>query len=280
MPLQAVEHTIEVLALLSASPRLSLAKIAEALNVSKSAAFRIVSSLVEIGALVRSENSYLLSPMFIELGSRVRLDQTIGAACRPLLERLSKKYGENVHVAVLQGEDCLIAAYVPSLHSPSDGRGEGMTIPAHLGSSGKVLLAALDKAEAVKRLGSRPLLSKTGRSITESTRLLRELEQIRQRGFSVSVDENQQGVTSVAVPIFDLHGTCIAALGLSGRSSRFTERFQAELMRDLGALAAEITKTLFRLPKQARRARTGHVGSLKPLTGGVGRVSPEPSNPR
>src|SRR5438270_312251 len=70
---------------------------------------------------------------------------------------------------------------------------------------------------------SEPLARFTPRTITEPSALRRELDAVRARGYAELVDELEDGLAAVAVPVRDERGGLLAALALSGPSGRFDD---------------------------------------------------------
>jgi DNA-binding IclR family transcriptional regulator len=56
----------------------------------------------------------------------------------------------------------------------------------------------------------------------DSSSILKELSQIRNRGFALSVSERQAGAASVAAPVFDVNGNPIAVISICGPAERIT----------------------------------------------------------
>jgi DNA-binding IclR family transcriptional regulator len=95
----------------------------------------------------------------------------------------------------------------------------GRRTPLHASSSGKVLLAHLPEPER-KQLLARPLEAVTARTVTDPTQLLRQLEEVRARGYATIQGELEEGLNAVAAPVRRLSGEVVAALSVSGPSFR------------------------------------------------------------
>ena len=90
---------------------------------------------------------------------------------------------------------------------------------AHATSSGKVLLAFGAPADIDRVVaGGMPRLGP--RTITSRSMLERALADVRADGYAVSVEESARGVSSVAAPIFDGVGECVAAMSVAGPITR------------------------------------------------------------
>ena len=94
----------------------------------------------------------------------------------------------------------------------------GYHFPLHCGSKGRVLLA-LAGPEFVKQYLHRPLEKLTDATLTDPNELRRELERIRQSGYSITVADVQPFTGSMAAPIRDASGTVVASLCFIARKT-------------------------------------------------------------
>ena len=118
-------------------------------------------------------------------------------------------------------------------------------VPPHASSLGKVLYAygALPLPGAV-------LGELTERTLPDLGALRRDLAGVRRRGYATTVDELELGLTAIAAPVRDGHGTVVAALGISGPTPRLQTRL-APLGRLLTDQAELLTALLHRrTPKE------------------------------
>ncbi|MDI1288883.1 MAG: IclR family transcriptional regulator [bacterium] len=123
----------------------------------------------------------------------------------PVLSELATAFGETAHYAVLDGYSIVYRSKVdpPSgavrLTSTVGGRN-----PAHTTAVGKLLLAhRLTSSEVVEAwVGAARLERRTAKSKCSAPELIADLEQIRARGFGTDDQENEEGVTCIAVPVF------------------------------------------------------------------------------
>ena len=91
----------------------------------------------------------------------------------------------------------------------------------HSTSVGKALIAHLPPAEVGPMLQRRGLYKRTPQTITIVSRLMRDLEKVRELGYAIDDEENSPGVRCVAAPIFNSESGIEAALGLSGTTYQF-----------------------------------------------------------
>lgn len=148
---------------------------------------------------------YLLGDEFLRMAFAHHEARPEHVRVRPLLETLAARFGETAHYAVLDGREVVYRAKVDPptgavrLTSTVGGRN-----PAHATGVGKVLLAhELGTLDAVRRwIGQAPLQRRTPRTLCTAEELLGELRATRERGYALDDQENEPGVTCLALPVY------------------------------------------------------------------------------
>jgi DNA-binding IclR family transcriptional regulator len=97
-----------------------------------------------------------------------------------------------------------------------------------------------------RKIGDLSLEAFTERTITSTDELRSELEGVRRNGWATSVDEFEEGLHGVAVPVFDASGSCRAALSVAGPSYRMSRSRLSELAERCKEAAMEIGTRLGR----------------------------------
>jgi IclR family acetate operon transcriptional repressor len=113
----------------------------------------------------------------------------------------------------------------------------GRRVPMHCTALGKVFLAtdaAVLPAGRLERL--------TPKTITVRTRLEEEIAEVRRRGYAVTNEELEVGLSALAAAVRRREGTVIAAISVSGPSTRFNASKSNEVaeqcVREANALSA------------------------------------------
>ena len=229
---------------------MGVSEVARKLDISTSTAHRVLATLAAERLLEHDATTGKYRPglALYELGANVTEHVDLHAACLPVLTTLRHRTGEMVHVAVL---DNLEVVYVERLESHQMlpvFRRVGHRLPAHLTSSGKVLLAALPPAELDRRLGGGTLVAWTRRSITDPDRLRADLAAVRNRGWASNVEEGQPGITSVGAPIHGADGATMAAVSVVAASQRLRGNVLQQTVGQLIEAAAVISVRLGHRP--------------------------------
>jgi IclR family acetate operon transcriptional repressor len=84
----------------------------------------------------------------------------------------------------------------------------------------------------------------TEKSIVRASDLFRELETIRRQGFAVDDEEARIGLRCVAAVVFNDCSEPLAAISVSGMTSRVTAERVPEIGRAVSEVAAELTTAI------------------------------------
>jgi DNA-binding IclR family transcriptional regulator len=221
----AVERALDVLLLFgrTSAQSLGVTEIAAELDLPKAAVHRILTSLRsrDLIAFEPTARRYLLGAAAVALGRAYLAKLDVRALAAGELAALSKHTGETATLSVRNGD---VRIYVDQALPQREVRMEvsiGNSYPLHAGASSKAFLAYLspvDLAAYIKRSG---LAALTDRTLTDRTKLARDLAGVRKRGFASSAGERQSGAASVAAPIFDHDGRVVAVVSVCGPAERF-----------------------------------------------------------
>ncbi|MFE4622717.1 IclR family transcriptional regulator [Streptomyces mirabilis] len=231
---QSLERAITLLqATADSSPDGETASnLAAQCGLNRATAWRLLSTLEQYGLVERSPvtNRYSIGFAVARMASAAGFDGLIRRA-HGTLRRVSEQTGETANLAVVQQ---LGLTYVDEVTPPVvlSAKWLGRQVPLHATSTGKALLAWLPPEEAESLL-TEPLTAYTDTTITDRARLRAELEETRERGYSVCVGEMEPNLYGVSAPVLGNRAHPFAVVSIWGPQDRVPEsRFAA-----LGVLA-------------------------------------------
>jgi DNA-binding IclR family transcriptional regulator len=161
------------------------------------------------------------------------------------MERIGEETSETVHLSVTRGDRVVQVAQVDSRYLLGTRDWTEIDVPPHTSALGKVFYAWGALPVPAGRLEAL-----TAATITDPDARRRDADRTRRRGWAVTHDELEVGLTGLAVPVHGVHGDVIAALGISGPTPRLEARLD-ELGRNLSSHAAELSALLRgRAPKE------------------------------
>jgi len=227
-------------------PELGAAELAERTGLAHSTLHRLLDTLLAEGLLARVPGRrYAIGSRLWELGELSPISLRLRERAIPHLVRLYEATGENVHLAVLGGEDpetaeALYAGRVTGrLSIPTVSRAGGRG-PLHATGVGRALLAAQED-EWIDRFLAVPRERETTRTITDPAALRTEIERTRARGYAFTREEMTLGNVSVAVALPRIEGLPPVAVGLVVHLDRADERRLAAVVQQAAReIAAEV----------------------------------------
>ena len=227
------------------NPELTLSDVARSTGLTRAAARRFLLTLADLGYVRTDGRWFTLSPRILELGYAYLSSQSLTEVAEPHLERLVAEVHESSSVSVLDGEDIVYVARVPTSRIMTVSINVGTRFPAYATSMGRVLLSRLTDDELEDYLGRVELVPLSPRTVTSRETLRAELAKVRSQGWALVDQELEEGLRSVAAPIRDRAGKTIAAVNLSAHASRMSiEAARRGLVPPLLATAARIEADL------------------------------------
>jgi IclR family acetate operon transcriptional repressor len=202
--------------------RASLTQIANRLKVSKSTAHRYLTTLEGLAVVERDEHeSYRLGLRLVELAGVVLSEHDVRREAEGELEALARHTKETAHLAVPSGNEVFYLAKFDSPHSLRMVSRIGARMPMYSTALGRSILAHSSE-ERVADVLAEGLPRRTPSTLTDARALRTNLELVRERGFAIDDEENEPGVRCVGAPIFDMGVAVVAAISVSGPSTRVT----------------------------------------------------------
>ena len=239
---QSIERAFDLLEMLAdAGGALGLSELSTVSGLPLPTVHRLMRTLVNRG-YVRQEASrrYTLGSRLIRLGEIS--SQMLGTWLRPFLAQLVRLTGETANLAMLDGDEVVYIAQVPSPHSMRMFTEPGRRVQPHCTAVGKALLAELPPGEARALLERDGMPAYTPATITDPDLLIAHLEVIRKQGYAVDEGEQEIGVRCFAVAVPDAPGSL--AISTSGPQARMTDDAAAGIVPALKRAAREISETI------------------------------------
>ena len=188
---------------------------------------------------------FALRPRVLDLGYAYLSSLSLPEVAQPHMEALVAQVHESCSVSVLDGDEVVYVARVPTKRIMTVGISVGTRFPAYATSMGRVLLAAQPAGWLDDYLATAQLRPLTRRTITDPGKLRSTLTRIAGQGYAIVDQELEEGLRSLAAPIHGDDGSVIAAVNVSAHASRGTfETIRRELLPPLLATARRIEEDL------------------------------------
>lgn len=242
---QATETTFAILETINGTDGIRLTQLADELDMAKSTVHRYLQTMLEAEYLVREGQHYHVGLRFLDLGWNARNRREGYRMAETKVAELAAQTDERAQFIVEEHGQAVYVHREIGDHAVQTDPGIGKRISLHATAAGKAIMAEWTDdrvADYVERSG---LPAITGNTITETDVLFEELEEIRERGFSVNRGENIAGLRAVGAAVIGPEDGILGALSVSGPSNRMKgEWFDSELPDQLMGFANEIQLNL------------------------------------
>jgi len=223
-----------------------LAELVRRTGLHKATVHRLAGELVANRLLDRVDGGYRLSGGLFELGMRASVERSLLEVAMPFLQDLYERTHETVHLGVREGHEVVYIAKIGGHRQARAPSRAGGRMPLHCTAIGKALLAHTDPA-LQREVLSAPLERRTPHTIVAPGLLRRQLNQVAETGVAFEHEESAPGINCVAAPVFGAGEELLAAISITGPTSRFRPEAHVAPVR---AATAALTATLTRAHRQ------------------------------
>jgi len=216
---------------------IDLATLSRQIKLPKSTLLRLLTTLKYHNFVYQDEESrrFQLGWALIYLGKAAEKVFSLPKIIRPYLEKLAEETGETASLVQLSNYR---AVYVDQVLTNSVIKGIpqiGYSLGLHYTASGKILLSYLSEDRLNRFFEDGELERKTPKTITDKEKLREEIEKIKRHGYAVDDEETEIGGRCVSAPVFDKDKRMVAAISITGPTSRIKQK-------DLTALASIVKR--------------------------------------
>jgi DNA-binding IclR family transcriptional regulator len=213
------------------------------LGLSKSAAYRLVHTLVELEYLDQTDGThYRLGVRSALLGAAAIEQADIHRLAPAYLEELVGRVHETAFLAIRDRDSVVYVNKVESEQSIQVSCKVASRRSLHCTALGKSIMAALGPDELEKCIDTLNFERFTEYTITDRESLIDALSQTRGRGYALDVEEAESGVVCVAAAVLDAADRPVAAVSVSGPTGR--------LLPNQTVLGKEVSRTAARLSQR------------------------------
>ncbi|HEX5232844.1 MAG TPA: IclR family transcriptional regulator C-terminal domain-containing protein [Bradyrhizobium sp.] len=264
---QSVDRALQIIETLAEDDEgYRLCDLAVRTGLSTSTAHRLLTTLEKrrFVQFDRSQSKWHVGAQSFAVGATFTRRRNFVAQAIPYLRKLRDQTRETANLAVVDDESIIVLTRVESREIMRSLTKVGGRVAMVASGVGKAVLAtyADDDVGAIIAHHGMPRL--TEKSIVRPGELFRQLETIRRQGFAVDDEEACMGLRCVAAVVFNDCAEALAAISVSGMTSRVTEERLPEFGRAVREVAAELTTALGGVMPEAKSAWAGFADGRDP----------------
>jgi len=240
MSVRAVERALDILLCFLVNKEPTLAELTRCANLNKATVFRLLHTLIDKGFVERITGSerYQLGRKIGELGRDYPFKDWRLIIIKSEMEKLRDLLEETVSLYIRDGSERVRVFAVESNQTIRRVAPIGVRMPLTVGASSKILMAFADE-ELQNFLLPRLDWQNVNRAYYEE-----QLTKIKKDGFAISISEREIGTSAISTPIFNKENKLLAALTVSGPSSRLTTEKMLEFVPQIFHTAHVLSELL------------------------------------
>jgi len=240
MSVRAVERALDILLCFLVNKEPTLAELTRCANLNKATVFRLLHTLIDKGFVERITGSerYQLGRKIGELGRDYPFKDWRLLIIKSEMEKLRDLLEETVSLYIRDGSERVRVFAVESNQTIRRVAPIGVRMPLTVGASSKILMAFADE-ELQNFLLPRLDWQNVNRAYYEE-----QLTKIKKDGYAISISEREIGTSAISTPIFNKENKLLAALTVSGPSSRLTTEKMLEFVPQIFHTAHVLSELL------------------------------------
>lgn len=217
---KSLSKALSILEFLGQFPNgLSLQNIVRDTGESKTSVHRILSTFQEMGYVTQIAGSkhYRLTMKLMHIG-QAAINSDVTGVVKPHLSVLRDELQQTVNFLAFDGDHIIFKDKLePSNASFRTQTYVGLHSPMYCSAAGKSFLAHVSDTvrEAYWQRNVGIMKQLTANTILDKNKFFATLDQVRDRGYALDEEENEEGISCVAVPILNKEGMPIYAVSIS-----------------------------------------------------------------
>lgn len=206
-----------------------LREIAAASGLPKGTLFRVLQTLSGLGYVAQIETSgaYFLTPKLSHLDRNAEIEDIKARLAGPM-DRLHRTFNETVNLGILDPPFVRYVAVLEARRALSWGVPAGTRDLFHCTALGRAIVAHMAEDERDALVAQTTLTSRTSRTVSSREALVVMLDEVRETGIALDIEENDEGVVCLGAPVF-IEGRVVASVSISVPSSRYSPALGTEI---------------------------------------------------
>lgn len=241
-----IAKAIEILDIVTGFGRaVRFSELGECSPYPKATLHRLLQTLTSRGMLAYDDDRHTYSPglHLVRLGQRAWSQSSLAPLAKPYLDALAADVKETIHLAQMENGMVVFIDKRKSGEQFETMAQPGRVAPAHCTGVGKAMLAFMPPDKREHALRQQAYERFTPSTHVGQETLIEELETIRKEGIAFDRQEHEQGIMSIAAPIFGGGEKVIGALSIVTSTFRMSpdelNRFRPALLRTATQIGSE-----------------------------------------
>lgn len=245
MILQTVDRALAILEMIAQKP-MSQKELEAETGLNRTTLSRLLFTLSDRKYIQKDEitKRYKIGFKVVDISSHMINQLELKTEALPFLRELTQNIGRVCHMGILSNNEVVYIEKIEPMTSIRMFSAIGKRVPLHSTSLGKALLIDKSEKEILTILGDRQMEKFTDYTFTNHIDFINEMGKVKNQGYSIDNQENEEGIYCVAAPIKDYRHRVIAAISTTGKDNSFVEDSNSEIISSVMDIAHKISKKM------------------------------------
>ena len=221
--------------LLDQSKGMGITELTEQLKFSKNSVFRITTTLLNHGYLIRdAQKRFRVSKKLLAMGCKTIGESHFMEFSLDIMRECRDELKETILIGTMIENQGVVMEQVLGSHPFKFSLDLGMRLPVHCAAPCKAMMAFMSLSEQKSILEHAEFTIHNENTISSASEYLEELKEVKKCGYALDRAEQLKGIHCISAPVFDQYGKPIAAIWTTGPSEHLpADRFEefGEMMK-------------------------------------------------
>ncbi len=229
---------------------MTLSDVAKKVDITRASARRLLLTLESQGYVAQIDGFFSLTPKIIDLGYSYFASLPWSDLAYQNMKKVVDACKLSCSISILDGSNVICIMRIPATRILNEGIHVGSRLPAAYTATGRLFMTQMDEKNLYEYVLKLPFKEMTKKSITDPYKLYDKLIKEKKLGYQVVEEEIEDGLMSLAVPIFNRENKMIAAMNIGSHLSYKNTKVLKEEVLPLLINAAKDTSDAIKLLQQ------------------------------
>lgn len=229
---------------------MTLSDVAKKVDMTRASARRLLLTLESQGYVSQIDGFFSLSPKIIDLGYSYFASLPWSDLAYQNMKKVVDGCKLSCSISILDGTNVICIMRIPATRILNEGIHVGSRLPAAYTATGRLFMTQMEDKEMNEYISKLPLEKMTKKSILEPSKLYEKLILEKDQGYQMVEEEIEDGLVSLAVPIYNRADKMIGAMNIGSHMSYKNTKVLKESILPLLLDAAKETSTAIKLLQQ------------------------------
>lgn len=229
---------------------MTLSDVAKKVDITRASARRLLLTLESLGYVTQNENLFSLTPKIIDLGYSYFASLPWTDLAYKNMKKVVDSCKLSCSISILDGSNVICIMRIPATRILNEGIHVGSRLPAAYTATGRLFMTHMEEKELYDYVLRLPLKKMTSKSIDNPDDLYKKLLSEKKLGYQMVEEEIEDGLVSLAVPIYNRDNKMIGAMNIGSHLSYKNTKMLKETVLPLLIEAAKETTAAIKLLQQ------------------------------